>query len=141
MIVLDTNVVSELIAPTPVPTVISWFARMPTRELHTTAITEAELFFGVARLQEGKRKRDLEKLLERLFRLRFHERVLPFDSAAARNFGEILAERKRHGLNYHYADTQIAAIARSRGASVATRNILDFEQCGIAIIDPWATKD
>jgi hypothetical protein len=67
--------------------------------------------------------------------------VLAFDSAAARNFGDILVERKRHGLGYHYADTQIAAIARSLGAAVATRNAYDFEHCGVEIINPWTTKD
>jgi predicted nucleic acid-binding protein len=137
MIILDTNVVSELIDEAPSETVVDWIGRTPPLKLFTTAITEAELFYGVARLPNGRRKRDLEAILERIFRFRFQGRVLFFDSAAARNFGDVIVSRQRFGRTYDHADAQIAAIARSRGAAVATRNIADFEHCGIKVIDPW----
>jgi toxin FitB len=137
MIVLDTNVVSELINTRPSEAVIRWFVGRPVADLFTTAITEAELLHGVALLPSGRRKRNLEATLERIFRLRFGERVLPFDSAAARNFGEIIAARRKHGRSSHYPDAQIAAIARSMGATVATRDVSDFEHCGIPLINPW----
>jgi hypothetical protein len=137
MIILDTNVVSELIDEAPSEAVTRWIARTPPLDLFTTAITEAELFYGVARLPNSKRKRELEAILERIFRLRFRDRVLSFDSAAARNFGDIIVSRQQNGRTYDHADAQIAAIARAQGAAVATRNVGDFEHCGIKVIDPW----
>ncbi len=137
MIILDTNVVAELIDAAPSEAVSRWFVQSPAVEMYVTAITEAELFYGTARLPEGRRKRDLEGTLERIFRLRFKDRVLSFDSAAARNFGDIIVARKRLGRSFDYPDAQIAAIARSQGATVATRNVGDFEHCGIEVINPW----
>jgi predicted nucleic acid-binding protein len=137
MIILDTNVISELIDEVPAEAVARWFVQTPIEDMYTTTITEAEIFYGLARLPIGKRKRDLEAVLERLFRLRFRGRVLPFDSAAARNFGDVVLVRKRQGRSYHYADAQIAAIAKSCGAAIATRNGIDFDHCGVKVIDPW----
>lgn len=137
MIILDTNVVSELIDENMAEAVGRWVKQHRSSNLYTTVITEAELFYGVVRLPQGKRKHALEATLERIFRLRFRDRVLPFDSAAARNFGDIVVSRQRNGRTHDYADAQIAAIARSRGAAVATRNVADFEHCGIQVIDPW----
>ena len=137
MIILDTNVVSEFMRARVSKTVSAWLVRVSWPELHVTTITEAELFFGAERLPAGKQRRQLEANLEQMFRLQFNNRVLPFDSAAARNFAEIAVLKKRVGRHYHYPDTQIAAIARSRGAAVATRNVGDFEHCGIQVIDPW----
>ena len=137
MIILDTNVVSELIDESIDEAVARWVNKHSAREFYTTVITEAELFYGVSRLPEGKRKRAFEMTLERIFRLRFQDRVLLFDRAAARNFGDIIVSRQRNGRTYDYADAQIAAIARSRGAVVATRNGVDFEHCGIKVINPW----
>ena len=137
MIILDTNVVSELMRVRRLSPVPQWLAQSSWSELYLTTITEAELFFGAERLAHGKQRRELEGKLEQLFRLQFRNRVLPFDSAAARNFAEIAAVKKRIGRPYQYPDAQIAAIARSRGAAVATRNVRDFEHCGIQVIDPW----
>ena len=137
MIILDTNVVSELMRIRPLSPVSHWLTQSSWSELHLTAITEAELFYGAERLAHGKQRRELEARLEKLFGLQFRNRVLPFDSAAARNFAEIVVLKKRMGRPYHYPDAQIAAIARSRGAAVATRNVADFEHCGIKVIDPW----
>lgn len=137
MIILDTNVVSELIDENMDEAVGRWIKQHDASHFFTTVITEAELFYGVVRLPDGKRKHALEATLERIFRLRFRNRVLSFDSAAARNFGEVVISRQRSGRAYDYADAQIAAIARSRGAAVATRNVGDFEHCGVQVIDPW----
>jgi predicted nucleic acid-binding protein len=137
MIVLDTNVVSELIDENMADAVARWIKQYRASDLCTTVITEAELFYGAVRLPDGKRKLALQTTLERIFRLRFRDRVLSFDSAAARNFGDVVVSRQRNGRTYAYADAQIAAIARSRGAAVATRNVADFEHCGIEVINPW----
>lgn len=139
MIILDTNVVSELMRVRRLSPASEWLAQSSWSELYLTAITEAELFFGAEQLAPGKQKSELGGRLEQLFRLQFRDRVLPFDSAAARNFAEIAAMKKRIGRPCQYPDAQIAAIARSRGAAVATRNVRDFEHCGIKVIDPWTT--
>lgn len=137
MIVLDTNVLSEGLRPRPSENVLRWMQSEPIATLFTTSITEAELLFGAALLPEGKRRRALETVLDRLFGERFVDRILPFDSAAAREFADIAANRRRAGRPIGEPDARIAAIARSRGASVATRNVGDFVDCGITVIDPW----
>ncbi len=137
MIILDTNVISEIMRGRPSASVSQWLAGVSSVELCVTTITEAELFFGAERLSDGRRRRELEATLDALFQLEFRNRDLPFDSAAARNFAEIAVVKKRIGRPSQYPDMQIAAIARSRGAAVATRNVADFEHCGIKIINPW----
>jgi hypothetical protein len=137
VIILDTNVVSEFMRGKPSISVSRWLDRISSTALYVTTISEAELFFGAERLSDGRRRRELETTLDRLFQLEFQNRVIPFDSAAARNFAELAIMRKRIGRPSQYPDMQIAAIARSRGAAVATRNIADFEHCGIQVIDPW----
>ena len=137
MIILDTNVISELISVNPNQSVSHWFKFLPAHDVYTTAITEAEMQYGASRLDAGRRKAAFEGLLQEIFTVRFADRVLPFDRAAAAVFGDMLVRRERLGLNIDYPDLQIAAIALSRGSSVATRNITDFEHCGVDIIDPW----
>jgi predicted nucleic acid-binding protein len=138
MIVLDTNVLSETLRPTPSARVLEWMRSEPASALFTTAITEAEMLYGIALLPEGRRRGSLEAVVELIFTEDLAGRVLPFDSAAAREFADIAAGRRRTGQPISDADARIAAIARSRGAALATRNIADFTGCGLSLIDPWA---
>ena len=138
MVVLDTNVVSELMQSAPSSKVLAWLDDRPTRELFMTAVTEAEIRTGIAFLPEGGRRRGLAEAAERAFGGLFAGRVLPFDSAAARIYAEIAAARRASGRPLSQTDGQIAAIARSRGMTVATRNVRDFAETGIEVIDPWA---
>ena len=138
MVVLDTNVVSELMRDDPHADVLLWLDDRATRELFVTAITEAEIRTGIAFLPEGRRRRGIAEAADRAFGGLFAGRVLPFDSPAARAYAEIAAARRVAGRPVSQADGQIAAIARSRGMAVATRNIGDFDDLGIEIIDPSA---
>ena len=138
MIVLDTNVLSEGLRPRPDNNMLQWMQSEPITALFTTTITEAELLYGAALLPQGRRRRSLEAVLAQLLEHRFAGRILPFDSAAAREFADIAASRRRLGRPVAEADARIAAIARSRGAVLATRNIDDFAGCGIDLVDPWA---
>lgn len=138
MIVLDTNVLSELMRPTPSPQVAGWLAKQVAEEIFTTTITEAEIFFGIELLSKGKRREQLRAAAEAMFSEDLADRVLTFDSAAARAFANIAARRRSGGKPISYADAQIAAIAQVRGARLATRNMADFADCGIEVSDPWA---
>ena len=140
MIVIDTNVVSELMRPTPEPAVMTWFSGQDSAELYLTAVSEAELRAGAAILPAGRRRDRLTAEVDAVVREDFAGRVLPFDSAAARAYAAIAVSRRSAGRPILEADCQIAAIARARDAAVATRNGADFEHCGIAVIDPW-TRD
>jgi len=137
MIILDTNVISEAMASAPDERVARWIRFASQDDLYTTAITEAEMRYGAARLPEGRRKRELEQTVERIFTVRFADRVLPFDSTAARHFPNILVKMQRDGLTYSSTDAQIAAIAISNGASIATRDERGFPRADIPIINPW----
>ena len=138
MFVLDTNVASELMRPAPVPAVTAWVAQWDAEDLFLTAVGEAELRHGIAILPVGRRRNSLEASMTRWLNLGFAERILPFDSAAARAYAEIAAVRRSAGRPIGEADCQIAAIARSKGMAVATRNIRDFSETGVEAIDPWA---
>ena len=138
MVVIDTNVVSELMRPTPATAVLAWFSRQRSADLYLTAVSEAELRAGAAILPSGRRRDRLAAEVDAVVREDFAGRVLPFDSAAARAYAAIAASRRSVGRPILEADCQIAAIARARDAAVATRNAADFEHCGIAVIDPWA---
>jgi predicted nucleic acid-binding protein len=137
MIVLDTNVLSEAIRPVPSRRVLNWLAAQQPSGLFTTAISEAELFYGLALLPAGKRRASLEEAVRRMLEEDFAQRVLPFDRAAASAFAVIASGRRKKGRPISEFDAQIAAVARINGAAVATRNADDFRDCGIGVIDPW----
>ncbi len=139
MILLDTNILSELMRPTPEAAVEQWLADQPPASVFISAITEAELRYGLALMPNGKRRSALAVEIEDMLGEDFSGRILPFDSPAAVAFAEIAAERRQAGRPISQADAQIAAIARSRGAALATRNVLDFEGCGVEIINPWSS--
>jgi predicted nucleic acid-binding protein len=138
VILLDTNVISELMRPRPDTAALAWMARQSRLDIYTTSITKAEIFYGIAVLPEGRRKTSLASDAQRMFAEDFGGRVLPFDEDAAAHFAEIAAGRRRAGMSLDVPDMQIAAIALATGAAVATRNVGDFEGSGVAIIDPWA---
>ena len=138
MIVLDTNVVSELMNPAGTPTVHAWSKTHRSTELFTTAISEAEIFYGIELLRPGKRREQLMHQAEAMFGHEFAGRILGFESGAARNFSRILSHRRGIGRPMSYADAQIAAIAQLHSATVATRNVADFADCGVDVVDPWA---
>ena len=137
MIVLDTNVVSELMRPAPAPAVEAWVSRRAAARLFLSAVSEAELRYGVAIMPAGRRRSAVEAAIETMLREDFAGRVLPFDSDAARAYAAIAADRRTAGLPIALADAQIAAIARSRGMAVATRNTGDFTDVGVDLLDPW----
>ena len=139
MIVLDTNILSEFSRPSPNRGIIDWVDGLPSSTAHITAVTEAELRFGIRIMPSGKRRRKLLARLEVILREQFPGRILPFDSNAARSYADIAAARRAAGRPIGFADCQIAAIARSSGAAVATRNVKDFEGCGVEVINPWST--
>jgi len=137
MIILDTNVLSELMRPRPHRRVVAWIAKQSATELFTTSITEAEIFYGLELLAKGKRREGLLAAAEAMFAEDLAGRVLGFDSDAARAFSRIAAHRRALGRPISHADAEIAAIAQVRGAKLATRNVADFEDCGLAAVDPW----
>ena len=137
MLVLDTNVVSELMRERPNPQVLGWMDNQLTGNLFVTSVTEAEIRTGIAILPEGERQRGLAAAAERLFGVFFTERILPFDSDAAQAYAMLAAERRAAGRPISQADCQIAAIVLCRAASVATRNVDDFKVSGVEVINPW----
>jgi len=136
MIILDTNVVSELMRPEPAPQVAEWVRRRDRRELRMTSITLAEIRYGIARLPDGRRKQTLFDTANDTF-LAFDEQILPVDAAAAEQYALIASARERAGKPIAGFDALIAAVCRSRGATLATRNLPDFENTGVEVIDPW----
>jgi toxin FitB len=137
LIVVDTNVISELTRQTPAPEVVSWLDSLAADEVATTAITAAELLYGVARLPDGRRKTELSAAVNGLLSDDFDGRVLSFDHLAAARYAEIVSRRERRGQPIGTADAQIAAICNAVGVTLATRNIADFEDTGIDVINPW----
>jgi toxin FitB len=137
VIVLDTNVLSELLRAEPDPAVIDWTASQPLETLFTTTVTQAEMLYGVGLLPNGQRRRRLETAVAALFAEDFNGRVLPFDGVAATAYAVIAAERQRMGHPISQFDAQIAAITQSRGGRLATRNVVDFENCGLDTLNPW----
>lgn len=137
MILIDTNVISELMRPTPAPEVLAWFGAHDASTLFLSSVSEAELRRGVAMLPEGRRRDLLATQVDAMLTEDFAGRVLPFDSAAAVACAAIDADRRRAGQPITFADCQIAATARAHGAALATRNVADFSGCGVEVIDPW----
>ncbi len=138
MIVLDTNILAELVRPKPAQEVKNWLSTKATDEmLVTTAITVSEIEYGLARLPDGKRRKELEERFKMLTGSDFEFVVLPFDDQAARLAGRMRAAREALGFHAQSADMMIAAITSLAGASLATRNVKDFTQTGIELINPW----
>jgi len=137
VIILDTNVVSELLKPRPDASVETWFASMRPDDLFITSIVVAELAFGARLLPQGRRRQALEASIATVFDQRFRDRTLDFDVNAAVHYGDIRAKRQQIGRPIHALDAQIAAIAHANSMTVATRDTKDFEDCGIELIDPW----
>lgn len=137
MIVVDTNVVSELMKQRPHGAVTTWYASAVPGELTLTATVVAELAYGVQTAPEGKRQTWLGEALEQYLAGPFDGRVLPFDADAARAYGALRAARRREGRPISMGDAQIAAVCAVRGATLATRNARDFEGLGIQLVNPW----
>ena len=137
MILLDTNVVSELMRPEPDPGVEAWLFHQSAANLFISVFTEAELRYGVAILPAGRRRDRIAAAVEDMLQKDFARRILPFDSEAAGIYAEIGAGRRAAGLPISHADCQIAAIARCHEAAIATGNAGHFKRCGIEVINPW----
>ena len=137
MIIIDTNVVSELMRASPDPALLAWFAGHAADTLYLTAVSEAELRTGAAILPAGQRRDRLVGAIDAMIDQDFAGRILSFDSPAARSYAEIAASRRAAGKPIMDADCQIAAIVRACSAMIATRNVKDFEGCGIDVVNPW----
>lgn len=137
MIILDTNVISEMLAASPSTSVEAWLGDQHPASVFTTAITQAEILYGIEILPEGRRRRDLEAAILPIFTDDLAGRILPFDSDAARTYAIIAAARRKVGRPISQFDAQIAAIAVSRGAALATRNVSDFVETGAVVVNPW----
>lgn len=140
MILIDANVISELMRSDPAPAVLEWFGSQGASTLYLSAVGEAELRRRAALLPDGKRRARLLAAIDAMVSEDFAGRVLPFDSSAAVAFAAIFADRRGAGRPISFPDCQIAATARAHGAALATRNLTDFEGCGIAVMDPWSQQ-
>ena len=138
MIVLDTNVLSELMRRSPDSRVLGWLDREDARGLFVSAVSEAEIRTGLGLLPDGRRRWELTAAADRVLVEVFRGRVLPFDAKAARDYAEIACERRAAGRPISQFDCQIAAIARSRGMGVATRDVEGFAGCGVEVVDLWS---
>lgn len=137
MIVVDTNVISELMRGEPYPAVLAWVAAQPRALLYTTHINQAEILHGIAALPEGRRRAALAVAAEAMFVEDFAGRILPFEARAAACYPDIVLARRRAGNPIEKFDASIAAIALAAGADVATRDTGGFAGCGLTLIDPW----
>jgi predicted nucleic acid-binding protein len=137
LILLDTNVLSELMRPTIVPAVATWVRAQPPDELFTASLCEAEIRYGIARLPTGRRRAQLETAFGTLLAQGFASRVLAFDSACAAGYAAVRVRREVAGRPIGVPDAMVAGTALVHGAVVATRNTVDFSDCGVTVIDPW----
>jgi toxin FitB len=137
MFILDTNVISELMNPHGSQTVKSWVNSHPRESLFTTTITQAEILYGIAILPEGNRKQRLQEAAHIVFNQELRNQRLVFDSQSAEHFASLSNDRRRQGNPISQFDAQIAAICRTHQATIVTRNVDDFLNCQIEVIDPW----
>lgn len=137
MIIVDTNVVAEMMRPSPDPSVVSWLNDQESAALFLTTVTLGEIGYGLEILPRGRRRLHLEQGFERVVAEAFAGRILAFDEEAARHYGVIMGRRRAIGRPLSIQDGQIASIARARGFAVATRNVRDFVQCGVEVINPF----
>jgi toxin FitB len=140
VIILDTNVLSELSRQVPSEEVVAWLDAQSADEIATTAVTVAEILYGVARLPEGRRKAELSEAVHGMINEDLRGRVEPFDATAAALYAAIVPGRERLGRPIGMADAQIASICRKLQATLATRNARDFEDTGIKVVDPWSPR-
>jgi hypothetical protein len=138
MILLDTNVVSAIMRLPFEPLIESWLDLQDKEQLYTTSPTIFEIRFGAERLPPGRRRRELEDLIETIVKPMFEDRIIDFDSAAAEAAARIRADQIMQGLNTDIPDSQIAGIAQNRNVPLATRNTRDFANLGFELIDPWS---
>ena len=136
MIVLDTNVVSETMKPEPAPAVLKWMNDQVAETVYISSVTVAELLFGVGALPDGRRKQQLAATLKGVFNL-FEDRILPFDTDAARRYADLAVAARAAGKGFPTPDGYIAAIAAVRGFIVASRDVSAFRAAGLDVIDPW----
>ena len=136
MIVLDTNVVSEAMKATPNPAVLAWLDEQAAETLYLSSVTLAELLFGIGVLPAGRRKEALTQMLDGLLAL-FEDRVLAFDTNAARRYADLAVTARAVGKGFPTPDGYIAAIAKARGFTVATRDVAPFKAVGLNVINPW----
>lgn len=137
MIILDTNVVAEIMKASPSRAVLDWLNAQDTASLYLTAISLAEIGYGLCLLPDGKRRQFLAERFEQFVAQAFEQRILSFDEAAACAYGGIMGHRKALGRPISVTDGQIAAIAKTRGFTIATRNIKDFEESQITLVNPF----
>jgi hypothetical protein len=137
MIILDTNVVSEAMRVGPSEPVMEWLDSHPEDTVWLTAVTDGEILIGIALLPVGRRRLHLERLFATIIDARFADRTLPYDRTAAAHFPGIMVARRRLGRPTSIQDAQIAAIALAHGATLATRNVKDFDGTGVALVNPW----
>jgi predicted nucleic acid-binding protein len=137
MLVLDTNVLSELLKPTPDEQIVSWIERQPRQQLFTTVVSRAEILYGILLLPNGQRRQKLADAAKAVFDEALADHVLPFDNTAADHFAAIAARRKVEGKPISQFDAIIVSIAAAHSARLATRNVRDFEGCGVEIENPW----
>ncbi len=137
MILLDTNIVSEVMKPAPADRVLRWLDDQETEDLYLSTITVAEISFGIRILPDGRRRNTLTGRFEDFVARGFNQRILPFDTAAAYLFGDIMGHRREMGRPMSFPDGQIAAIARTHHFALATRNVDDFDHCGVEVLNPF----
>lgn len=140
MIILDTNVISELMRPEPAQRVFDWVASRPPSSLYTTSINQAEILAGIARLPPGRRRAALAEAAALIFAEQFAGRVLPIDDRAAPHYAAIVQRRREAGAPMSAFDALIAAAAMVASATIASRDVDDFAGCGIPLINPWAAQ-
>ena len=139
MILLDTNVVSAIMKPTPIPAVVSWLNSEKTIDLFLSTVSIAEILYCIEISPDGKRRRALEGRFEQFVAHGFEWRILAFDRRAAEIYGELMAHRRAIGRPMSVLDGQIASIARAKGFAIATGNTRDFEACGLTLLNPFET--
>jgi predicted nucleic acid-binding protein len=137
MVIVDTNIVAEMMKESPAQAVVSWFNDQESAALFLTTITIGEIGYGLRIMPHGRRRLQLEQGLERVLAEAFAGRILSFDEEAARHYGDVMGRRKEIGRPLSVQDGQIASIARARGGAVATRNVRDFVECGVEIVNPF----
>jgi predicted nucleic acid-binding protein len=138
MFVLDTNVLSEIMAPEGEPRVLAWADTLRKDDLFTTALNQAEILYGIAIMPDGRKRKHLISRADAMFSEDLRGRILPFDERAAAHFAAIAAGRKRVGRPVGILDSQVVAIARANEMTIVTRNVRHFEDCDVPLIDPWS---